>query len=213
MEYTKKNIITAKAGNAIMFFICLGILAYALLYFFDMASLDWLFRLINNGSDTTAAPEALKTPVMVIAGCIFLFGALIFFSDLASSSKIKKALSEFSEDDVLDQMNNHAAYVYKIKGKDPCLFVTDKYIVCKNNFICNTRDVSWSYIEYYKQTPRMILKLRNNKECVIGSNPVYDKKNAEINTAIDKLLPDGLIIGFDKEQKEAHKERVKASKE
>lgn len=208
MEYTVKDIIKGKVLGAVIFFLSVALAVYVALFYFDIVDLYWLQDLMPNKNFDFYEN---KMVLVLISGLFLLLGCLLFFSERFYIGKIKKNLAEFSEDDVLDQMNGHLLFVSKY-GKDPVFFVTDKYIIHKNTFICKTQDVSWVYMERAKEYNNLMIRLRNNKTYNGGSTIAGNGQQKQCIEAMSKVCSD-LLVGATKENKEKHKDRIRGVKE
>ena len=208
MKYSLKDICTKKPGNLVALIISGALFVYVLLFFLGSVSLDFILEYVPNKEMDL---DSFKLPLLLTVGLVFLIAAIVFISDTVTQSRISKSLTEYTEDDVLDQMNNHLVYVFTYH-KEPRFFVTEKYIVSKNGFVCSTHDVSWTFQQKVKDNNLFIIKLRDNTELNAGGFIAMGGKVNECREAMSSVVS-GLLIGDTKENREAHKERVKLSRE
>ena len=208
MKYSLKDIVSGKTGNLVALIISGALFVYILLFFLDVVSLGYLMEYIPNKEMDISS---VKLPLLLTAGLIFLIAAIIFISDKVTQSRISRSLTEYTEDDVLDQMNDHLVYVFKYHN-EPRFFVTEKYIVSKNGFVCSTRDVSWTYQQKSKENNLFIIRLRDNTELNAGGFIAMGGKVDECREAMSSVVS-GLLIGNTNENREVHKERVRLSRE
>ena len=208
MKYSLKDIVTTKNGNLIALIISGALFVYVLLVFLGTVSIDFILEYVPNKEMDL---DSMKLPLLFTAGLILLIAAIIYISDIVTQSRISKSLTEYTEDDVLDQMNNHLVYEFKYHN-EPRFFVTEKYIVSKNGFVCSTQDISWTYQQKSKENNLFIIRLRDNTELNAGGFIAMGGKVDECREAMSSVVS-GLLIGDTKENREAHKERVKLSRE
>ncbi len=207
MKYNINDLNKVKIGNIIWFFIGCICLAIGVMIMTHMLSLDT----VNDIIGSEAFKEGSEPVFLLIGGLVFLIFALVFFSDLAGYSKMKKKLDNIGADKVMDQINNHLLYVAKkYNSNKPACFFTDEYIISIANDIIQTRNVVWSYVHYQNNTPYYTLKLSEGREFRPGVL-AYKEAEKPCDEAIRKVNPN-LLIGFSKENAAAYKAIVKAHK-
>ena len=206
MKYGIKDIAKYKVGNMIWFVIGCICLIIGLLFMTHILSLD----IVNNIVGREAFKEGSEAIFLLIGGLIFLIFALVFFSDQAGYSKMKKKIDAIGADKVLDQINNHLLYVGQNSSKKPACFFTQEYIVSVSNDIIPIRDVVWTYVHYQNNTPYYTLKLIEGREFRPGVS-AYKDGNKPCDEAIRKVNPN-LLVGYSKENAAAYKAIVKAHK-
>lgn len=206
MKYGIGDILKVKVGNIILFFIGCVCLIVGLMFMTHILSLD----IVNNILGAERFKEGSEAVFLLIGGLIFLIAALIFFSDLAGYSKMKKKIDAIGADKVLDQINNHLLYLGKNSSKKPACFFTEEYVVSISNDIIPTKDVVWTYVHYQNNAPFYTLKLIEGREFRPGVT-AYNDGNKPCDEAIRKVN-NNLLIGYSKENAAAYKAIVKAHK-
>ncbi|MCR4792675.1 MAG: hypothetical protein K5871_07985 [Lachnospiraceae bacterium] len=207
MKYGFNDLVKFRSGNLIGFLIGCVCLLIGVFFMTHVLSLD----IVNDLVGRQAFHEGSEPVFLLIGGLIFLIFALIFFSDLAGYSKMKKKLDEIGADKVLDQINNHLLYAAKKSGsRKPVCFFTEEYIVSVANDIIPINDVVWTYVHYQNNSPFYTLKLAEGREFRPGVM-AYNDCHVPCDEAIRKVNPN-LLVGYSKENAAAYKAIVKAHK-
>lgn len=149
-------------------------------------------------------PEGISGNMNVlwmIGGLLSLTIIIVMLSNIFSSKKYEELVLNYTEEDLLEQMNNHMIYVSK-SGKTSIYF-TEKYLISVNNTIVPMNMLAWQFIRTTKNGPIYVLKTLDGKELSAGISGY--KKHAEPCTEAIKKANPGILIGYNSDNETLYK--------
>ena len=142
------------------------------------------FIMVNSGAGTVSIfPAAIG---------IFTLGTAtgIWGLHISEKRQLRESLKAFSIDDILYEINHNCVFIFGRDNK-ASFFLTPKYIVVQNKFVCLTRDVA--RVRLYKGRPRI-----NSTFIFLKDGTAYDSgkllgnynKYDEFSVALKRINPD-----------------------
>ena len=131
------------------------------------------FIMVNSGAGTVSIfPAAIG---------IFTLGTAvgIWLLHISEKRQLNKSLKDLDADDIMYEINHNSIFIFGRENK-ASFFLTPKYIVVQNKFVCKTSDVA--RVRLFKGRPRInstVIYLKNGKEYdsgkLLGNYNKYDE--------------------------------------
>ena len=132
--------------------------------------------------------------ILPTAVSLFLLGTAvgIWLLHISEKRQLNKSLKDLDVDDIMYEINHNSIFIFGRENK-ASFFLTPKYIVVQNKFVCKTSDVA--RVRLFKGRPRInstVIYLKNGKEYdsgkLLGNYNKYDEFVSvlkRVNPAVD----------------------------
>ena len=119
--------------------------------------------------------------ILPTAVSLFLLGTAvgIWLLHISEKRQLNKSLKDLDVDDIMYEINHNSIFIFGRENK-ASFFLTPKYLVVQNKFVCKTSDVA--RVRLFKGRPRInstVIYLKNGKEYdsgkLLGNYNKYDE--------------------------------------